>query len=223
MVEPDAGLLESEALGFEIHTLTFQVQVLLVQTEAGGLTAGTAEDLDVGDEGVDDLGAGFAAGLDGAKKVGEHEGGEVVVQSGGLGGIQLTHLLGKRPDLSQGTLLRDPIRKPALFPLVDALINDRTAGEELREHRLDFREGVEPGNERRGWFIVQEAMIELLADGQGEASNFANPGPKGRRAWNGRRSGFERGGLTGRDLGLKLLRKLAGRNFVHKRGWGFGI
>ena len=179
VVEPDAGLLESEALGFEIHTLTFQVQVLLVQTEAGGLTAGTAEDLDVGDEGVDDLGAGFAAGLDGAKEVGENEGGEVIVQSGGLGRVQFMHLLGEGPDLSQGVLVGDPIAKPALFPLIDALIHDRTASEELGQHRLDFREGIEPGNERRGRFVVQEAMIELFADGQGEASDFTDPGPKG--------------------------------------------
>jgi len=179
ILEANAGLLEGEALGLDIHTLAFEVQVLLVQTEVGGLAAGASESLEVGNEGVDDLGARLAAGLDGAKKVGEHEGGEVVVQSGGLGGIQLTHLLGERPDLSQGTLLRDPIRKPTLFPLIDALINDRPAGEELREHRLDFREGVEPGNERRGRFVVQEAMIELFADGQGEASDFTDPGPKG--------------------------------------------
>jgi hypothetical protein len=43
----------------------------------------------------------------------------------------------------------------------------------LLEDFLDLGEGVEPGEEFGGFLAIVEALVEFLADGGGEAGDFA--------------------------------------------------
>ena len=43
-----------------------------------------------------------------------------------------------------------------------------------------FRQGAEPIGEGLAWLVVEEAAVELVADGDGEAGDFSSAGHEGR-------------------------------------------
>ncbi len=73
----------------------------------------------------------------------------------------------------EGVLAHLPGAEAELGPFMEVLPGDELAGEVVGEDGLDFGEGVEPGEESFAGFAVVEAAVELVADGFGEAGNFA--------------------------------------------------
>ena len=192
-VEADPGLLEGEALGVEFEAEAVELEAFLVKAGAKSQGTGAAEGLNIGDQGVDDARFGAAAGRQAAEEVGEEEGGGLVVQGGGSGGIEILEVLAEGADLGEGVLVSHPVGKPTRFPVIDILVVDGTAGEEGGEEGLDLGEGIEPGHEGGSRLVVEQAEVELIAEGPGEAGDLAAPGASRDRGGGGPRDGGRRG------------------------------
>jgi hypothetical protein len=78
-------------------------------------------------------------------------------------------LVGGVPDF----LLQEPVAEAASAPLGEVAGADGDALKVLLDDFLDFGEPVEPGEEFAGFLAVVEALVEFLADGGGEAGDFA--------------------------------------------------
>jgi hypothetical protein len=124
------------------------------------------------------LGAGgaFEEGAGGNGEVGGEELGKFFGEDIAGGGMEVGgvfHELVERVALLVEVL---PIEEAALFPMGEIDFVDGLAVEVVGEDGLDFREGVEPGGELLGFLAVVEALVELVADGAGEAGDFALAG-----------------------------------------------
>ncbi len=69
--------------------------------------------------------------------------------------------------------MEEPFLKAALTPDAEVLGGDGRAVEALADDLEDFGQVVEPGEDFGGFLAVVEADVELLADGAGEAGDFA--------------------------------------------------
>ena len=74
-----------------------------------------------------------------------------------------------------------PIGVAAASPIGEVVFGKRTSAEFFGEDALDFRQGVEPGEQFRSRGAVFEAVIQLIADEFRQASNFAGTGFHGMR------------------------------------------
>src|SRR5215471_13568193 len=72
-----------------------------------------------------------------------------------------------------GLEMEEPIAETAVLPFGEVLFVDWTVVEVGGEDGLDFRESVEPGEDRFGRDAVVEFEVELFANGMREASAFA--------------------------------------------------
>ncbi len=70
-------------------------------------------------------------------------------------------------DEGEGVLVDEPVAVTADFPMVEVGGRDGGGVELGGEEGLDFGEGVEPGEDGRAAFVVEEALVELVADGGG--------------------------------------------------------
>ncbi len=61
----------------------------------------------------------------------------------------------------------------AFAELVEVFLGDRGAGDMFLEDGLDFGEGVEPGEEWSGGFVVGQALDELGPEVGWETGDFA--------------------------------------------------
>ena len=69
--------------------------------------------------------------------------------------------------------MEEPFLESALTPGAEVLGGDGRAVEALADDLADFGQVVEPGEDFGGFLAVVEADVELLADGAGEAGDFA--------------------------------------------------
>ena len=76
----------------------------------------------------------------------------------------------------EGVLAEEPVAVATEAPLGEVCGGDGAAVEVGGEEGLDFGEGIEPVEEGWGQFAVVEAVVELFADGVGEAGDFAGAG-----------------------------------------------
>lgn len=137
-----------------------------------------------GDELSDSIGAlGCIGGLlKVAKDLGEfgHEDdGELAVQVGGSGAVG--NFFGLFLHLANGgeaLLLGEPVQIAAFFPFGEVLFTDGVAVEFVLDEMLDFGEGIEPADEGGAFLAIFQALVELVADGFGEASDFAGASHK---------------------------------------------
>jgi hypothetical protein len=73
----------------------------------------------------------------------------------------------------ESVLAHLPVAEAMLGPFVEVLFRDGFGTELRAEEGLDLGEGIEPGAEVVLGFAFVEAAVELVADGLGEASDFA--------------------------------------------------
>ena len=88
-------------------------------------------------------------------------------------GFQVGGLFGGPAGLLAQELVAQPIEVAAFAPFGEVLRTDGQAGELFGDDFLDFGQLVEPCDERGSEFAVFEALVELFADGFGEAGDFA--------------------------------------------------
>jgi hypothetical protein len=67
----------------------------------------------------------------------------------------------------------EPLGVAAFFPFGEVLVADGFACEVALEDGLDFGHGVEPEEEEGAGFAIEDAEVELFADGVGEACDFS--------------------------------------------------
>ena len=67
----------------------------------------------------------------------------------------------------------EPVGVTAGEPFGEVLFGDGAAGEVGGEPGADFREGVEPGEDGRLRFAIEQALVEGLPDFPGQAGDFS--------------------------------------------------
>jgi hypothetical protein len=88
-------------------------------------------------------------------------------------GIELAILNIELAQANPAVFLKQPIAKAAVTPLGDVIIGNGMPGETFGEDALDYRQGVQPGNQVATKSAVVEALVEFLADGAGKARDFS--------------------------------------------------
>jgi hypothetical protein len=162
------GELELEALAFEADALG----VMGLALEGGDIGAELAEAALAGVRVV--LGVCGGEGLDGDGGVVEGEPvGEFVGEEAGQGVVAEGFFVVEVTGQCEGVAAGEPVRVAAVFPLGEVGGGDGLGGEIGGEDGADLREGVEPIEEGWAWFVVEEAAVELVADGEWEAGDFS--------------------------------------------------
>jgi hypothetical protein len=168
------GELDLDALAFEADALGFMALALEagdVGTElAEAALAGVRVVVGVlGGEGPDGDG-GVAEGEPAGEFVGEEAGEGVVAE--GLFVFEVTRE-------GEGVVAGEPVTVAAVFPLGEVGGGEGLGGEVGGEEGLDLGQGVEPVEEGGAGLVVEEAAVELVADGGGEAGDFSGAGHEG--------------------------------------------
>jgi len=91
-------------------------------------------------------------------------------------GCEVVSQFGKGEDLVRGVLMGNPVTEAAEAPLGKVLFVDGTAGKPACEDGLDFGLFVEPLEDGGGALAVEQAMVDLDANGLGDAGDFADAG-----------------------------------------------
>ena len=91
----------------------------------------------------------------------------VIPRSGTATGIGELEELG-------GVVLEEPVAEAALFPFGEVLFGDGATFEVGGEDGFDFRERVEPGENRFLRLVVVETEVELVAYGVRDTGDFAD-------------------------------------------------
>ncbi len=146
--------LEGAALDLERHAMEAEQEVVLGED--------VRRDRAVEGHFVEENGV---AGDDG---VGEAVNKVTIGEAGELGGVG-----GEFAGGFEEFLGGKPVEEAAVVPFGEVLGADGDAGEVFGEDGLDFGEGVEPFNQVHAGFAVVEALVELVAEGAGEAGDFA--------------------------------------------------
>jgi hypothetical protein len=171
-----AGELDLKALAFETDALG----VMGLALEGGDIGAELAEAALAGVGVV--VGVLGGEGLDGDGGVVKGEpAGEFVGEEAGQGVVAEGFFVVEVAGQGEGIAAREPVAVAAVFPLGEVGGGDGLGGEVGGEDGLDFREGVEPLEEGRARLVVEEAVVELVADGEGEAGDFSGAGHWGLR------------------------------------------
>ena len=108
---------------------------------------------------------------------GSKEGGEVVGEAlmAGLFG-EVLGSFDELPGEGEGLLLAQPVLMAAVAPFGEVLGGDGAAIEVFEEDGFDVLEFMEPSEDFGGGFAIDEALVEFVADGFGEAGDFAGSG-----------------------------------------------
>jgi len=166
------GELNLDALAFEGDALGFMGLAL----ERGDVGAELAEAALAG------VGVGVfgVEGTDGDGGVVEGEpAGEFVGEGAGQGVVAEGFFVVEVMCQGEGIAAGEPVAVAAVFPLGEVGRGDGLGGELGGEDGLDLGEGVEPLEEGWAWLVVEEAAVELVADGEGEAGDFSGAGHGG--------------------------------------------
>ncbi len=161
----------------------FAAEVSVLAGDFGGTEAG--EGFDEGDELVE---VGGVGGLEEFEDLGGDQREGALDEVGGIGGCQgvgaptpyrLESEGGEFFEaLGLGVLL-GVVAEAALSPGGEVAVGDGLVGEEFVEDLLDLGQFVEPGEDLGAGLAVAEALVELGADGLGEAGDFAGAGAVG--------------------------------------------
>ena len=114
---------------------------------------------------------GVAAGEDGGEMVGEAG---AVLAGGGL--REFSGVLGQVLGLAEELSADLPREEAAGAPFAEVLFADGVAAKLGGEDGLNLGEGVEPGEQGLAKLGVGEAVVELFAEGEREAGDFAVAG-----------------------------------------------
>ena len=140
--------------------------------EAGDVAVEAVQEVEAGEEvGVEGTFEGHFAqedGVAGGDGVGEAIGEVAVGEAGEFGGVG-----GEFAGVFEEFLGGEPVEEAAIVPFGEVLRADGDAVEVFGEDGLDFGEAVEPLDEVHAGFAVVEALVELVAEGAGEAGDFA--------------------------------------------------
>jgi hypothetical protein len=158
------GELDLKALAFEADALG----VMGLALEGGDIRAELAEAAlagvrAFGGEGLDGDG-GVVKGEPAGEFVGEEAGQGVVAE-----GFFVVEVAGQ----GEGVAAGEPVGVAAVFPLGEVGGGDGLGGEVGGEDGVDLPEGVEPIEEGWARLVVEEAAVEMVADGEGEAGDFS--------------------------------------------------
>jgi hypothetical protein len=172
----DVGKLNLDALAFEGNALGF-VGLTLEAGDAGAeVTEAAFAGFGVGVFGVEgaDGDGGVVEGEPAGEFVGEGAGQRVVAE-----GFFVFEVMGQ----GEGVVAGEPVAVAAVFPLGEVGRGEGLGGELGGEDGLDLGEGIEPVEEGGAGLVVEEAAVELVANGGGEAGDFsgASHGVKGVR------------------------------------------
>lgn len=121
------------------------------------------------------VGDGLQFGKDVAE-LGDEEAGEIFQE---IVAFELGEIFSVFADLLEAFaafLVSKPILVAALAPVGEVLFVDGFVVEGIREDFLDFGESVQPVEEWRAHFAVEKAMVELFANCEWEAGDFADSG-----------------------------------------------
>jgi len=118
-----------------------------------------------GGEGADG-GRGVTQGEPAGELVGERTGEGFVAE-----GVWVLEFTGEGEGVEAG----EPVAVPAGFPMGEVGWGDGLGGEVGGEDGLDLGERVEPVEEGGAGLVVEEAAVELVADGKGEPGDLAGP------------------------------------------------
>ncbi len=102
--------------------------------------------------------------------------GEFVGEAFGEGWVAQGLFVVEVADEGEGVLVDKPVAVAADLPVVEVGRGDGGGVEIGGQDGLDFGEGVEPVEEGGAGFVVEEALVELVADGGGETGDFAGAG-----------------------------------------------
>jgi hypothetical protein len=174
-----AEVPENVLLGF----LAFLVETGLLDLETGGVKVAPAKTDDVladlaqeTEFGAEAVGVGAVPMKElGGVTCGDG-GGEVIGDAPGSGGGEFGGVCSEIVEGGNRLLVEEPFAIAAGSPLGEVLIGDVAGIEVALENIADLWEGVEPLEEGPSGFAVEEAVIELGADVEREASDFADAG-----------------------------------------------
>jgi hypothetical protein len=147
--------------------------LVIVTAEAGDFTVNLAEALPL----LFGVGFGIDEGLGQFGEAGGQQGAELIAHELAMGAAaQGIGILVKVPDEFAGSFKPQPILVAALFPVGEILLGDGASLKVVAEPFLDDHMGVEPFDDLAARFAVFEAAADLIADGLGEAGDFAGAG-----------------------------------------------
>jgi hypothetical protein len=154
------GLLEGEALARNAKAFG----VVVAAAKAGDVGAKLAE------AGPFEFGVGLGGdqGLGGGGVLNGNPAGEFRVELVSKGLVTESLFVFEVGDHSEGVLADLPVEVAALLPFGEVGGQDGPTAEAGGEDGLNFRQGVEPGEDGFAAFTVVEAAVELFADGVGE-------------------------------------------------------
>jgi len=145
---------------------------------------GTPQRRNVGAQRAEELelvraGAGIQHGLGVDQIVGHHPGRESVGDGFRGRGQQLVRLGDEFRDVGSqchGFLAGLPFAEAAPTPLAQILFADRNAAKERGQELPDFRQLVEPEEQRLGRLMVVQPMVQLVLDRFGQPGDFPDAG-----------------------------------------------
>ena len=94
---------------------------------------------------------------------------------------QLRCVLAEALGQSESFLLDQPVAVTALFPVGEILGIDRAALEISLQDGMDLGQSVEPFEQAGAGLAVEQALVELVAEGAGEPGDFTVAGHRGKR------------------------------------------
>jgi len=171
------GELDLKALAFEGDALG----VVGFPLEGGDIGAELAEAALAGVRVVVRVFGGEGLDGDGGVVKGEPAG-ELVGEGAGQGVVAEGFFVVEVAGQGEGIAAGEPVGVAAVFPLGEVGWGDGLGGEVGDEDGEDLGEGVEPLEEGRAWLVVEEAAVELVADGDGEAGDFSGARHGGRES-----------------------------------------
>jgi hypothetical protein len=171
----EAALLQGlGVLGGPLLALVVEAGLGMVAPTLAGEGAGEVEE---GGEGGGVVRRGGGGLLEAGAQGEGDEGGEAVGEGGiALVGLEAVGALEEAVEGLAGLLVAEPVGKAAEFPVGEVLLGDGGAGEFGGEDGLNGGEGVQPVDEELLALALVQAVVELVANSEGEAGDFTGAG-----------------------------------------------
>jgi len=140
---------------------------MIAAAQSDHIAAESVQELPVFD-GIHD----FAQALKGQGVTGGDNGGEMVCDLALAGLGELARLGQEEGRLGQDLLSEEPVAVGTLFPLGEVGLANRPGGKGGGQQGLDFRQGVEPGDDLFGGLAVAQTGVDLFAKKMRKAGDF---------------------------------------------------
>jgi hypothetical protein len=114
----------------------------------------------------------FAQALTGQGVIGGDNGGQMVCDLALASLGELARLGQEEGSLGQDLLPEEPVAVGPLFPLGEVGLANRPGGKDGGQQGLDFRQGVEPGDDLFGGLAIAQTGVDLFAKQMRKAGDF---------------------------------------------------